>query len=306
MPRYNPAVIEPKWQAYWAEHKTFAVSADACARQAVRAGHVSLSQWRWAARGASRGLHRHRHHLPHAADAGSKRDAPDGLGRLWPARRAARQEDRHAAAGDHRKEHRHVSPPAQDAGLQLRLGPRAGHDRSRILPLDAVDLSATVRYLVRPRAAARPADRRAAHSARGRGRRQRSRAPLSGRIPPGVSVRSAGELVPGAGHRAGQRRSDRRGERARRPSGGAAAAAAMDAAHHGLCRPAGKGSRHGRLVRQHQGAAAQLDRPLDRRGSRFLYRSALDDRRQTIRRRTSKPGATCGPFPAFRGMPATT
>ena len=23
MPRYNPAVIEPKWQAYWAEHKTF-------------------------------------------------------------------------------------------------------------------------------------------------------------------------------------------------------------------------------------------------------------------------------------------
>ncbi|MEX2113822.1 MAG: class I tRNA ligase family protein, partial [Pirellulales bacterium] len=25
MPRYNPAVIEPKWQAFWAEHRTFAV-----------------------------------------------------------------------------------------------------------------------------------------------------------------------------------------------------------------------------------------------------------------------------------------
>jgi leucyl-tRNA synthetase len=24
MPRYNPAVVEPKWQAYWAEHNTFA------------------------------------------------------------------------------------------------------------------------------------------------------------------------------------------------------------------------------------------------------------------------------------------
>ncbi len=24
MPRYNPAIIEPKWQRYWAEHKTFA------------------------------------------------------------------------------------------------------------------------------------------------------------------------------------------------------------------------------------------------------------------------------------------
>jgi leucyl-tRNA synthetase len=24
MPRYNPAVVEPKWQRFWAEHKTFA------------------------------------------------------------------------------------------------------------------------------------------------------------------------------------------------------------------------------------------------------------------------------------------
>ena len=24
MPRYNPAVIEPKWQQYWEQHKTFA------------------------------------------------------------------------------------------------------------------------------------------------------------------------------------------------------------------------------------------------------------------------------------------
>jgi leucyl-tRNA synthetase len=24
MPRYNPATIEPKWQAYWEEHRTFA------------------------------------------------------------------------------------------------------------------------------------------------------------------------------------------------------------------------------------------------------------------------------------------
>ncbi len=217
-------------------------SENACARQAVRAGHVPLSQRRRAARGASRGLYRHGHHLPGGADAGTRRDAPHGLGRVWPARRAARQEDRHAAAGDHREERRHVSPPAQDAGLQLRLGPRAGHDRSRLLPLDAVDLSATVRHLVRPRSAARPADRRAAHPARDRGRRQRSGAPLSGRVPPGVSIRSAGELVPCAGHRAGQRGSDRRRERARRPSGGAAAAASVDAAHHGLCRSAGEGS----------------------------------------------------------------
>ena len=23
MPRYNPATIEPKWQAYWEQHRTF-------------------------------------------------------------------------------------------------------------------------------------------------------------------------------------------------------------------------------------------------------------------------------------------
>ena len=47
---------------------------------------------------------------------------------------------------------------------------------------------------------------------------RRSRAPLSGRASPGLSIRGAGELVPGAGHGAGQRGSDRRHERARRPS----------------------------------------------------------------------------------------
>ena len=52
----------------------------------------------------------------------------------------------------------------------------------------------------------------------------------------GVPGRSAGELVPGAGHRAGQRGSDRRQERARRPPRRAPAAAAMAAAHHGLRR----------------------------------------------------------------------
>ena len=25
MPKYNPAEIEPKWQAYWEQHHTFAV-----------------------------------------------------------------------------------------------------------------------------------------------------------------------------------------------------------------------------------------------------------------------------------------
>ena len=47
--------------------------------------------------------------------------------------------------------------------------------------------------------------------------------------PAGVPERAAGELVPGAGHGAGQRGSDRRQERAGRPPGRAAAAAAVAA-----------------------------------------------------------------------------
>ena len=88
------------------------------------------------------------------------------------------------------------------------------------------------------RAAARPADRRAADSRR-RAAAGRRRGPhVSGRASPGLSERSAGELVPGPRHGAGQRRSDRRQERTRRPSGRAHAAAAMDAADHGLRRSA--------------------------------------------------------------------
>ena len=151
MPRYNPAVIEPKWQKFWEENRTFACPRLPKGRKALRPGHVPLSQRRRPARRASRGLHGHRHRLPLQPDAGHERDAPDGLGRLRPARRAARQEDRHASAGDHREEHRQLPPAVEDARLQLRLGPRAGHDRRRLLPLDAVHLPGAVRHLVRRR-----------------------------------------------------------------------------------------------------------------------------------------------------------
>ena len=49
------------------------------------------------------------------------------------------------------------------------------------------------------------------------------------------------------------------------------AAAAMDAADHRLRRPVGKRPRRARLVREHQDAAAELDRAEHRGGSRFLH-----------------------------------
>ncbi len=48
-------------------------------------------------------------------------------------------------------QHRHLPPPDQVARLLLRLGPRGRHHRPRLLQVDAVDLPADLRHLVRPR-----------------------------------------------------------------------------------------------------------------------------------------------------------
>ena len=173
MPRYNHATIEPKWQAYWEQHQTFAAPRlpKPGTQEALRARYVPVPQRRRAARRASRRVHGDRHRLPRRADAGPERDAPDGLRRVRPAGRGARDQDGRAPADSDRKEHRQLPPAAEAARLLLRLGPRAGHDRRRILPLDAVDLPADLRHVVRSRAAARPADQRAADSGRRASRR---------------------------------------------------------------------------------------------------------------------------------------
>ena len=133
MPTYNPKVIEPKWQRYWEENKTFRTPDSA----ATSRKYYILDMFPYPSGaglhvGHPGGLHRHRHPGPLPADARLQRPAPDGLGRLRPARRAVRHRDRHASARDHAAEHRHVPPADQDARLQLRLGPRGRHHRSRI------------------------------------------------------------------------------------------------------------------------------------------------------------------------------
>ena len=175
MPRYNPATIEPKWQQYWQANRTFAAPAcppgpkiyvlDMFPYPSGNGLHVGHPEG-YTATDITCRYHRMR---------GRQRAAPDGLGRLWLAGRAARHSHRHAAAHDDRKEHRHLPPPVADAGLQLRLGPRAEHDRHRLFPLDAVDLPEAVQLLVRRRAAAGAADRRVADPGRSNGRRAKRR-----------------------------------------------------------------------------------------------------------------------------------
>ncbi len=272
MPRYNPAAIEPKWQHYWETNRTFAAP-----RLPKGPKMYVLDMFPYP---SGAGLHVGHPEGYTATDIVCRYRRNRGYSVMhpmgWdafglPAEQHAKKTGTHPRTTTESNIN-NFPPPVEDAGLQLRLGPRAGHHRRGLLPLDAIHLPRALRHLVRRRAEERPADRRTADPRRSRRARARGRRPLSRRASPGLPDRGPGQLVPGLGHGAGQRGGDRRPERTRRPSRGADAAAAMDAADHRLRRPAGKGPRRARLVGEHQDAAAELDRAEHRRGGRFLHR----------------------------------
>ena len=149
-----------------------------------------------------------------------------------------------------REEHRDVPPPAQDAGLQLRLGPRAGHDRPRYFRWTQWIFLQIYDTWFDHGAAARPADRRAADSRRRssaggdeavRAYQDEHRLAYQTEAPvnwcPALGTVLANEEVIDG-------KSERGGHPVVRH-----AAAAVDAADHRLCRPAGERPGRARLVR---------------------------------------------------------
>ena len=244
-------------------------------------GHVPLPVRRGTARRAPAGLHRHGCVRPLPAHARGQRVAHDGLRRVRAARRAVRGADRSAPRDDDLREHRGVQAAAAAAGPGARPAPRAGDYGHRLLPLDAVDLPADLRFVVRQRQGPRPAHHRAdlragQRSAPARGRHEpvrrclvragRAAAAHRHRQPPARVPRGVrGELVSGTWHGAGQRGGyRRRAQRAGQLPGGPQAAGAVEDAHHRLCRAAaGRPGAH-RLAGQGPRHAAELDRPLDR------------------------------------------
>ena len=119
------------------------------AAEVLRARHVPLPVRRRPARRPPRGLHRDRHHHPLEADAGLQRAAPDGLGRLRPARRALRHQDT-ASTRASRPQQR---SPTSAARSTRSASPTTGTARSTppipTTQVDAVDLPAALR--ARPR-----------------------------------------------------------------------------------------------------------------------------------------------------------
>ncbi len=144
--------------------------------------------------------------------------------------------------------------------------------------------------------------------ARGLGRAGRRRASSRGRRPaPGLRLRDAGQLVPRAGHRAGQRGGHGRGPlRARQLPGVQAGPAPVEHADHRLRGPPGRGPRPHRLAREGALDAAQLDRPVRgrrgdvrghrRRGAAGLHHPARHAVRRDVHgRRARAPAAGRGP-----------
>ena len=218
--------------------------------------HVPLPVGRRPARRPPGGLHGDRHPLPRQEDAGLRRPAPHGLGRLRPSGREFRPPDRHAPPRGHPKEHRQLQAPDSVPGILLRLGPRNRHDRPRLLQVDPVDLPATLQEGPR---------------LRGHGPDQL------------VSL-----LQDGPGQRGGLRRR----LRALRGRGRAQKPQAVGPQDHGLRREARSGPRGPRLAPLDFGDAEELDRPLRggraslqarrRRGPRGLHHPPRHDLRRDL------------------------
>ena len=181
-------------------------------------------------------LHRHRRLRALHAHERPQRAPRDGLRRLRAPRRAVRGADRPAPPGHDRGEHRQHAPPAAGARARPRPAPRASPpptspttagrsgsscrsstpgttttpDRARPIAELVAEFEAGTRA---PESDANP-DELAV------GRARRRRAPRGRRLVPArVPRRGDRQLVPGARHRARQRRGHRRRpQRARQPS----------------------------------------------------------------------------------------
>ena len=153
------------------------------------------------------------------AHARLQRAAPDGLGRLRPARRAVRHRDRTPSARSRRSR---TSPPSAGrsrrsasatTGTARSTPPTRTTSSGRSGSSCSSSTPGTTPTQKKGRPISElpiPADVQTQGDA--------AVAQVPGRPPPRVSGRGAGELVPGAGHGAGQRGSDRRQDRTRRPS----------------------------------------------------------------------------------------
>ena len=200
--------------------------------EALRAGDVPVPLGRHP-HGPRAQLHHRRRDRALLEDARFRRAAPDGLGRVRPARRERGHQAQQPSGEVDLRQHRHAEGQLQAHGLQLRLGPHRGGVRPRVLPLGPVDLPAV----------------------------------LEARA--GGAPQQPGELVPELPDRAGERAGHRGRVLALPRRGGEARPHAVVLQDHRLRAGAARRPRPaGRLARAREADASELDRPQRGRGSR--------------------------------------
>ena len=147
--RYDPHAIEQKWQRLWKERDAYRTPDKRDKPKFYCLDFFPYPVRRRSQRRSLPQLRAHRRRLALQAHARSQRPAPDGLGRLRPARRELRHQDGRAPAGHDRAQHRQLPPPDGPHRPLVRLVARDHELQPRLLPLDAVVLPAAVR--ARPR-----------------------------------------------------------------------------------------------------------------------------------------------------------
>ena len=216
MPRYNPATIEPKWQAYWDEHQTFA--APRMPSRAAKKLYV-LDMF------------------PYPSGDGLHVGHPEGYTATDIVCRAARMQGKSVL---HPMGFDAFGLPAEEHAIKTGEHPRMqtekniatfrrqlkmlgfSYDWDRELATTDVEYFRWTQWIFlqiydtwfdaeQQTGPADHANCRFPPTCKPQG--DDAVRDVSGRASAGVSDRSAGELVPGAGHGAGQRRSDRRQER---------------------------------------------------------------------------------------------
>ncbi len=299
MPRYNPATIEPKWQKYWEENRTFATP-----RLPKGPKIYVLDMFPYP---SGDGLHVGHPEGYTATDIVCRYRRMRGYSVMHPMGWDAfgLPAEQHAKrTGAHPRSTTEKNIANFRRQLKM-LG--FSYDWQREVATTDADYFRWTQFIFLvlfdtwfDAAAQRGRPIAELPDSRGRGRaRGRRGGRLSRPAPPGLSTGSGGQLVSRLGHRAGQRGGPGGPERARRASGGPHAAAAMDAADHRLRRP--PGARPGRpgLAGGHQAPAAQLDRPQHRGGGGFLHRHVrgAEGGQSHFRRDHDRRGARIGTVP---------
>jgi leucyl-tRNA synthetase len=173
MPRYNHAVVEPKWQRYWDANRTFATP-----RFPSGDKLYVLDMF------------------PYPSGDGLHVGHPEGYTATDIVSRYARMRGRSVM---HPMGFDSFGLPAEEHAIKTGMHPRLQTEANIANFMRQLKMLGLSFDWDR-----KPPDRRVAHSARDRAAGPTGRAHLSGPAPSGLPVRTAGQLVSCPGHRLGQ------------------------------------------------------------------------------------------------------